>query len=226
MKFPFLFGLSSLGIRFEGANDGGSGGGSNDSEGGDGGSANDGGDGGTGANIDNLDDALAALNKTRKEAASYRTKHKDLESKVEKLNSYKEKFDKFSKVFGDNGDGEPDPEQIKSENQKLNQAINSQRLENTFLRVAMDPEVNADTELAWAYLNAKDAFKEIDPNDAKAGEKVKEIVSEAVKSNPKLANGPGGRDVGDDGQNNGGGSPSGEGNSEMNAFIRGRGRRK
>lgn len=172
----------------------------------------------TGKNLETVEEYQSALEDARKDAAKYRTKAKELEesqsetqSQTKKLQSqvdqYQSTMEKLAKAFGE--DNEIDPEKLQKERNTLQTQNQQLTLKNTFLGVAFQKQ--ADPDVTYAYLTAKNRLSEVDPGDTDAMEK---LIEAAVKEKPSLkVSSP--QKVGDNAS--GGGS---EGQS-MNDLIRG-----
>lgn len=122
----------------------------------------------TGSTLESVDDYKEALSKARNDAAKYRTRSKE----YDKAKAKAEKLDNLIKEL--TGDGDPDPDKLKSQVNATKQEANRLRMENKVIRLAS--KYNADDELLFAYLDKKDLLDE----------DIESNIEQALKDKPSL----------------------------------------
>jgi hypothetical protein len=118
--------------------------------------------------IDKLSKALKASNA---EAAAYRVKMKEL-----------------MKVFGLDEKGNPDPEAVRSELDRIKSE--NLNLHTQMIAAQAATEAGVDAELALSYLQGKGKLSDFDPKADGAKAKLAELFKAAAKDKPGLASGP------------------------------------
>lgn len=139
----------------------------------------------TGAEIpDALTAAVNQLKDARGEAANYRTKLRDVESKQEQHDQTMQALAKALGLDGDGDGNEPDPQQLQQSLTEKDAALRTQTIELSAFKAA--PKHQADPQALLDSRSFIDAAAKLDPDGEKFTEELDALVKSTVEANPKL----------------------------------------
>lgn len=127
----------------------------------------------------------SALNRANAQAAEERTKRTKAETdRTQALEAFKP----IAKLLGLDTGEEPDPAQLQAKLEETQAALRSERVNNTFYRVAA--QVDANPELTLRYLRGGSELNDLDPDNSEFETTLKTIVQAAISSTPQLKAAP------------------------------------
>lgn len=153
----------------------------------------------TGGDLETVDQYKDALKQARSDAAKYRTRSKEYDDVKAKADKYEEAIKLLT------GEGDPDPEKLKTEVDRFKSEAQQAKLENQLIRLAS--KHGADDELLIAHLSNKGLLKDADESG------LDDLVQEAIKNKPNLKLD---KPVNAGDPSNGGDNPK----ADMNSWIR------